>query len=372
MTTYNRVAVLIVLVLAAACSSQDKPSQKALKDLAQKFGAKEDATSSGNATDDRDPCSLLDSGEVAAAIGPLASPPYRGTFQPSVGAESCRYDTQDHRRILVSVDWSGGPAAMKMVGFGRKLTDPLAKQGTEKIGTIVVSTGDTLNGNWDQIAEGPMQCCDYHALHGDQHVELDWTGTRLTPKTAAALLDSAVERLPHPLPINGAAGVTAAEKVYAAEAKDSTLVMCDLISQAKAEALLGHALAKAPERGHAPGAAGGRECDYTTVLAAPGVIPQEYDLTLWAWRDGAVSFAQDVYATGAATHAMRRQLTGDTATMASDTATFPPGPWDIAARSASPGYEAVKGGDLVKVAAFDKKGALALLAGAVQAVSALH
>lgn len=326
MTTHHRVAVLVVLVLAAACSSKDKSSQTAFKDLAQKFGANEDSTSSAGTSGGSDPCSLLDSSEVAAAIGPLASPPYRGTFEPSASAESCRYDTKDHRRVLVSVDWSGGPAAMKMVGFGRKLTDPIAKQGVEKIGTIVVSTGDTLRGNWDQIAEAPMQCCDYHALRGDQHVELDWTGTRLTPKSAAALLDSAVERLPHPLPIDGAAGVTAAEKVYAAEAKDSTLVMCDLIPQAKAEALLGHALAKPPERGHAAGAAGGRECDYTTVLAAPGVMPQEYDLTLWAWRDGAVSFAEDVYATGAATHAMRRQLTGDTISVASDTATFPPGP----------------------------------------------
>jgi hypothetical protein len=219
MSTPRLLAVVAVLALAAACSSKDK-SRQSISDLAQKLGAKQDSVSqgSGDESNGRDPCSLLDSSEVAAAIGPLASPPYRGSFEPNANSETCRYDTKDHRRILVSVDWDGGAAAMKIVGFGRKLTDPIAKQGEERVGTTVVSTGDTLSGNWDQLAQGPMQCCDYHALKGDSHVELDWTGTRLVPSTAAALLDSAVKRIPHPLPVNGDAGVPAAMQVYATEA----------------------------------------------------------------------------------------------------------------------------------------------------------
>jgi hypothetical protein len=373
MQTRRLLAVVAVLALAAACSSKDKSGQS-IKDLAQKLGAKQDSESQGTGGGDggRDPCSLLDSSEVAAAIGPLASPPYRGEFQPNANSQTCRYDTKDHRRVLVNVDWDGGAQAMKIIGLGRKITDPIAKQGVEKTGVTVLSTGDTLTGSWDLVAAGPMQCCDYHALRGDRHVELDWTGTRLTPKTAAALLDSAVKQLDHPLPVNGAAGVAAAKLVFAAEAKDSTLVMCDLIPQVKAEAVLGHPLAKPPEHGHAAGAKGTMECDYTTVLAAPGVIPKEYNVTLWAWRDGAVRFAEDQFATGAGMHAMRRQLTANGASQASDTSGHPAGPWDIAARSPSPGYEAVKGGALIKVAAFDSAGALALLGAAVQALGAGH
>ena len=373
MTTRRLLAVVAVLALVTACSSKDK-SRQSINDLAQKLGANQDSTSqgSGNEGDGRDPCSLLDSSEVAAAIGPLASPPYRGSFEPNANAQSCRYDTKDHRRILVTVDWDGGAAAMKMVGLGRKITDPIAKQGVEQTGVTVLSTGDTLTGIWDQVAQGPMQCCDYHALRGDKHVELDWTGTRLTPKTAGALLDSAVKQLDHPLPINGAAGVPAAKVIFAAEAHDTTLVMCDLIPQSKAEAVLGHPLAKPPEHGRQAGAKGSMECDYTTVLPAPGVMPKEYNVTLWAWRDGAVDFEQDQFATGAGMHAMRRQIGGNSTSPVPDTAGHPAGPWDIAARSASPGYEAVKGGALVKVAAFDSAGALALLAAAVQALGPGH
>lgn len=371
MSSRRLIAAVTIFAVAAACRSKDKSSANAFSNLAQKTGAMESASGSSGG-EGADPCSLLDSSEVATAIGPLASPPYRGSFEPNADAQTCRYDTQDHRRILVSVDWSGGPAAMKIIGFGRKLTDPIAKQGQENTGTTVLSSGDTITGAWDQVAQGPMQCCDYHALRGDRHVELDWTGTRLTPKTAGALLDAAVKRLDHPLPINGAAGVPAAKLVFAAEAKDSSLVMCNLIPQQKAEALLGRPLVKPPEPGRGAGAAGARECTYTTVLAAPGVIPQEYDLSLRSWRDGAVEFENDQFATGAGMHAARRQLTGSAASPASDTSGHPPGPWDIAASSPNPGYEAVKGGALLKVAAFDKAGALALLAGAVQALSAPH
>jgi len=369
MSSRRILAVVSLLAIAAACNAKDKSGNKVSSDIVQNMG---DTTSPGGQAASGDPCSLLDSSEVASAIGPLASSPYRGEFAPNADSPSCRYDTKDHRRMLVSVDWSGGPSAMKVIGLGRKITDQVAKQGAEKIGTTVLSTGDTISGAWDQIAEGPMQCCDLHALRGDRHVELDWTGTRLTTMTAAALLDSAVKRLDHPLAINGAAGVAAAKQNFAADAKDSALVMCDLIPQAKAEALLGRPLVKAPQRGSASGAAGARECTYTTALPAPGVMPQEYDLTLWAWRDGAVTFAEDQSASHMGARALRRQVTGDSTSPPVDTANYPLGPWDVASRSVSPGYEAVKGPYLVKVGAFDKQGALALLAGAVQALAAPH
>lgn len=376
MRVSGTVVVLSLFAIAAGCrSKQDESANKQLAEISQKLGMPVDTGGSGtsNANATGDPCALLDPKVVAAAIGPLAVPPYHGTFEPNADSPTCRYDTKDHRRLLVSVDWSGGASAMKMIHFGRGLTDAVSKQGEEKMGRTVLASGDTLVGEWDEVAMGPMQCCDLHALRGDQHVELDWTGTRLTTQGAGALLDSAVKQLDHPLAINGASGMAAAQQLYASDAKDSSVAMCTLVPQAAAEALLGHSLAKPPTPGHEAGAAGARECDYTTVLAAPGVMPQEYDLTLWAWRDGAVQFAEDQMAVGMATHAMRRQFTGDTTTPPADTADYPPGPWDIAARSASPGYEAVAGSVMVKVAAFgDKKAALALLGGAITALSAAH
>jgi hypothetical protein len=369
MTSRRRLAVLSVLAFGAACNAKDKSGNKSFSDIVQNMS---DSSSSSGQASTGDPCSLLDSSEVAAAIGPLASSPYRGEFAPNANSPSCRYDTKDHRRMLVNVDWEGGASAMKVIGVGRKLTDQIAKRGEEKIGTTVLSSGDTITGAWDQVAEGPMQCCDLHALRGDKHVELDWTGTRLTLSGAAALLDSAVKRIDHPLAINGESGIAAAQANFAADAKDSALAMCTLVPQAKAEAMLGHPLVKPPQPGTSPGAAGARECTYTTVLAAPGVMPQEYDLTLWEWRDGAVKFAEDEFASNMGSHAMRQQVTGNATAAPVDTANYPVGPWDIAARSANPGYEAVKGQYLVKVASMDKAGALALLAGTVQALAAPH
>lgn len=369
------VAALIVFALAGACGKHGAKSDENAKiaELQKKFGMPVDTSggASGAQTTEGDPCSLLDSNQVAAAIGPLAAPPYRGTYKPSAGAESCRYDTKNHRRMLVSVDWNGGQMAMKMVGFGRKLTDQLAKQGEEKIGVTVLSTGDTIKGTWDAVAEGPMQCCDLHALKGDQHVEIDWTGTRLAMQGAAKLLDSAVAHLAHPLKIDGSlpASIAQGESLYVADAKDSTVDMCSLMPQSVVESIIGRKLTAAPQPGQAGGALGGRDCTYTTTMPGGGNLRQQFELTLWEWHDGAVSFAQDQHTLGMAMHAMRRQFTGDTTTPPTDTSEYPLGPWDEAGPNTSTGYEAVKGPVLIKASALgEKQTVLALLAKAVSSV----
>lgn len=159
------VAAVIVLTLVAACSKHD------------------------------------DSNLVAAAIGPLAAPPYRGDFKPDPRAEPCRYETKNHRRMLVSVDWNGGKAAMKMIGFGRKLTDQLAKQGEEKMGVTVLSTGDTTtppadtseypSGPWEEA--GPSTSMGYEAVKGPLLIKASALGDR---KTVLALLGRAVTSMP--------------------------------------------------------------------------------------------------------------------------------------------------------------------------------
>lgn len=373
MHTRRMVAAAMLLLLAAACGkheSKDDTNAK-LAELSKKLGIPIDTTGGANAAQNTegDPCSLLDTTQVAAAIGPLAAPPYRGSFKPEPDAESCRYETKNHRRLLVSVDWNGGQMAMKMIGFGRKLTDQLAKQGEEKTGATVLSTGDTIKGTWDRVSEGPMQCCDLHALKGDQHVELDWTGTRLSMQGAAKLLDSAVAHLAHPLKIDGTAGIAAGEALYAADAKDSTVNMCALMPQSVVEAIIGRKLIAPPKGGSAPGALGARDCTYDTVMPGSGNARQEFELEVREWHDGAVEFASDQHVIGIAGHAMRRQITGDTTTPPADTSLYPLGPWDEAGPNTSMGYEAVKGPLLIRASALgEKKTVLALLAATVKAV----
>jgi len=369
------VAAATVLAVAAGCGKHaDKnDANKQLADLSKKLGIPIDTSgsASSNQNTEGDPCSLLDSSQVAAAIGPLAAPPYRGTYKPQRGSESCRYETTNHRRMLVSVDWNGGKMAMKMVGFGRSLTDPLAKHGDEKMGATVLSSGDTIAGPWDQVAEGPMQCCDLHALKGDQHVEIDWTGTRLSMQGAAKLLDSAVAHLAHPLAIDGNAPAALAqgEALYAADAKDSTVNMCALVPQSVVESIIGRKLSQPPQPGQAPGAQGARACTYITTMPGSGNLRQEFELELRDWHDGAVDFATDQHVIGIAGRAMRRQITGDTTMPPTDTSEYPLGPWDEAGPNTSMGYEAVRGPILVRIGALgEKKTVLALLAQAVKSV----
>lgn len=375
MRIHRLVAAIAIVSLAGACKKADKnkAADAQLSELAKKLGIPLDSSggaANGEATGG-DPCSLLDSSLVAAAIGPLAAPPYRGSYEPDSSAESCRYETKNHRRMLLSVDWSGGKITMKMVGFGRRITDPLAKHGDETVGQTVLSSGDTIAGAWDAVAEGPMQCCDLHALKGDQHVEIDWTGTRLSMQGAAKLLDSAVSHLGKPLPIDGSAPAALAlgGALYAADAKDSTVDMCALVPQAVVESIIGRTLTAPPQRGQAAGALGARECTYSTTMPGGGNLRQQFELELRDWHDGAVDFATDQHTIGIAGRAMRRQITGDTAMPPTDTSEYPLGPWDEAGPSTSMGYEAVKGPVLIRVGALgEKKAALALLARAVTSV----
>ncbi len=366
----SMLAALAILAVLAACEKKESPFLKQLKEMAKE---NKGGNGAGEATTG-DPCSLLDTTEVAAGIGPLASPPYHGTYKPQSGSESCRYDTQDHRRLLVSVDWSGGPMAMKMIHFGRGLTDGISKNGEMKTGQTVLSSGDTLVGDWDEIAQGPMQCCDLHALRGDQHVELDYTGTKLTPVAAGALLNSAIKRLDHPLSINGEAGLQLALQNYAKDAKDSAVNMCALVPQAAAESILGVPLLGPPQPGPQPGGNGLRDCTYKTATPGMPDMPRTYNVAVWEWRDGAVEFAQDQYVIASATHALRKQMPIPNQGQAPpDTSQGPAGPWEEIGPSASMGWEAVKGPYMLKASAFgDSKGTVALMARAVTALSAPH
>ena len=104
-------------------------------------------------------------------------------------------------------------------------------------------------------------------------------------------------------------------------------------------------------------------------MPGSGDLRQQFELDLYDFHDGAVSFATDQHTIGIAGRAMRRQITGDTTMVPTDTSEYPLGPWDEAGPSVSMGYEAVKGPVLIKAGALgEKKTVLALLAKAVTSV----
>ncbi|MGH7621993.1 MAG: hypothetical protein ACREMU_06600, partial [Gemmatimonadaceae bacterium] len=64
------VALLASLVVVAGCSKKESSSNQQASDLAKKLGIPFDTSGSSGSEKTGDPCSLLDSSEVAAAIGP--------------------------------------------------------------------------------------------------------------------------------------------------------------------------------------------------------------------------------------------------------------------------------------------------------------
>jgi hypothetical protein len=356
------VVLLLACAAAAACSRKEKAPQFSPGN-SPSASADDDEDSS-----DKDPCSLLDTADVAKAIGPLAGPPYRGTWGPDASSSSCRYDTKDYRRIIIDVDWTGGAQAMKFVHFGRGLTDK-ASQAETKMGVTVLKSGDTLVGDWDEIAMAPMQCCTLDALRGDQHVQLDYTGTRLDPVAAGVLLNSAIKRLDHPLAITGEAGMASAAQRLAEQAKDTLIDVCSLVSQKDAEAIIGAKLDRPPDHGQSKGIS---ECYYWTPLpnAPTSEMKLAYEIDMKEWHDAHASFQQDLSLIAGLAGGMRRQITGDTTAQA-PAFQSPPGPWDEAGPSTNMGLAAVKRNVLlVGSTTGDPKKEQALLAKAISALPA--
>jgi hypothetical protein len=323
-------AVGAVLVLAA-CSGKER-SLNEIRDQA----AAASKSSGGTETREGDPCGLLQVKEVEAAIGPLRDPPYRyneNQNRPDVEGGACVYQAKDLRRIKVDVDWTGGAIGMKMLRGARQLTDKAMS------GKMVTETGDTIAGAWDEVAPMPMNCCILEALLGDQLVTLDWTGTRLTTADGGRLLDAAVQRLSHPLGVDGSAPVAAVLARLASEPKDRD--PCGLLTREEAEAIFGP-LTAAPERsdnGH------GNKCTY---LYTEQKFPAATEVTV-TWTQGYVAFAGDMHVKGlVGTRAVPR-LTGGVVGGA-DTLHAPAiaGPWDDA-NDAAGQFVAVRQDVMIKV-----------------------
>lgn len=215
-----------------------------------------------------DPCSLLQSGEVEAILGPLAGPPFRAAgATPRPNGEDCRYEAADRHAIRINVTRQGGAQLIRMMG---------AMQGTvNKAGLkeLKLLDNSTVAGAWDDASIS--QCCEFNALHGDQVVTVGIAGSHATLAQAAGLADAAVKRLDRPLEIDGAAGIKSAQARAAQRPKPRSV--CDLLTRADAEQIAGVSLLAAPKGDN-------ESCTYAWALDGNG---SRYAIELKVqWQDG--------------------------------------------------------------------------------------
>ena len=266
----------------AACSKSAPPR------VSETASAKPPMAQSGDDADHHnDPCSLLQTSEVEAALGaPLGTPPYRGNSNsPTRDGDDCIYQTASFQTVILSVNWDGGQQAYHIgdfVGNVVKRTGALSDKAKQ---TMVSEDGSTIGGEWDEAKLTPFNCCIFNALRADQMISIDFTGSTMTLKAAAALVDAALKRMDKPLSLNGAANFAAAKTFLAGRPKP--IAACSVLSRAEVEAILGEALAKAPEEDKSI-------CTYTLPLLQ-GVPPRIYDLQ-FSWSGGNYSFRQDLSA----------------------------------------------------------------------------
>src|SRR5690242_21944558 len=100
MRMHRVVAALAVIALTGACKKHDakNDANEQIAQLSKKLGIPIDTsgTAGGAQSAEGDPCSLLDTSLVTAAIGPLAAPPGRGTDQPQPSAQACPDQAKTH------------------------------------------------------------------------------------------------------------------------------------------------------------------------------------------------------------------------------------------------------------------------------------
>lgn len=315
MTRRLPLLILGALLALGACSKNDRTARGS-GDAAEAPSVSDAGATAG------DPCGLLDVKQVEAAIGPLRDPPYRFNDRenlPDAAGSICVYQAKDLRRMTLDVDWTDGAMGMKMVRDTRALTDKAMS------GKMVTESGDTISGAWDEVAPMPMNCCILEALLGDRLATLNWTGTRLTTAEAARLLDAAVQRLDHPLSIDGAAPVAAVAARLAAEPKDRD--PCSLVTREEAEVILGP-LTAAPLRSDS---GKGNACTYVFKMEN---FPASTDMKVY-WTRGYEAFAGEMHVQGLVGSRVMPRLTDSLVKGTEAPPPGIPGPWDEAGDGAA-------------------------------------
>jgi hypothetical protein len=274
-------AVLAGAVLAA-CS---KPAPTPTSETAS---AKPPMAQSQDDSDHHnDPCSLLQTSEVEGALAaPLGTPPYRGgSYNPAPGSDDCTYQTTNFQTVTLSVDWDGGQQAYHIGDFAGNAVKRTGVLSDKAKQAMVSEDGSTIGGEWDEAKLTPFNCCIFNALRADQMISIDFTGSMMTLKAAAALVDAALKRMEKPLSLDGGANVAAAKTFL--KGRPKPISPCSVLTQAEVEAILGTALAKAPEEDKSV-------CTYT-LPPLPDVPPRIYDLQFF-WSGGNYRLRQDLSA----------------------------------------------------------------------------
>jgi hypothetical protein len=396
-------AVTIFTLLCACGHRQPGASQLSIDQASSGASARPPMAQSDSAEFHYDdPCSLLTPAEVEAAFGaPLGTAPYRGSdIDPEPNGTDCTYQTANFQTITLSVTFDGGQQAYHIADFVGGLVKGSNAVNDQAKKAMVSEDGSEIAGDWDEAKLTPFNCCIFNALLADQMITIDFTGSTLTLKQAAGLVNAALKRLKKPLSLDGGANVAAARAFL--KTRPRRMDPCSVLTQAEVEAIVGQ-LAAAPK-------AQGDDCSYE-LPQQPGFPPRIYDLQ-FDWSGGNYQFRQDLHAAGMAgaalggmtiqtqtqvqvpntgaggsgspssgTHTKEvneiisvdeasRRSTGETFSQAAhltgkeDAASA--GPWERIA-NAGPGLEAVKKDVLVKIGLYgvDKDRARALLAAAM-------
>jgi hypothetical protein len=232
-----------------------------------------------------DPCSLLTPAEVEAALGaPLGTAPYRASgSNPDPAGSDCVYQTANFRTVTLHVEFEGGQQAYHISDFVGGLIKGSNGVLNDKAKKVMVSEdGSEIAGDWDEAKLTPLNCCIFNALLADQMITIDFTGSTLTLKQAAGLVDMALKRLKKPLSLDGGANVAAARAFL--KTRPGRKDPCSVLTQAEVEAILGK-LAAAPKSED-------DVCSYE-LPQPPGFPPRIYDLEFF-WSGGNYQFRQDL------------------------------------------------------------------------------
>ena len=241
-------------------------------------------------------------------------------MQAHVAGESCRYENQDLRSLVVNVVWVDGARNISMLNMIQGIVKD------SQAGALTLIDGTVLTGEWDEARI--VGCCQFDALRGDQLVSIDFAGTGVSLAQVVSLVNAAILSLDAPLVIDDPAAVAAAE--LRAASRPAIRSVCDLLTRADAEALAEATLLADPSGNES-------QCLYRIPLGSPD---STLDLRLNVqWRDGFREMAVMQSAFGQSLDLMGLDR---------DSGEPEAGPWDDYARSIV-GVAAVKRDVLVSI-----------------------